>query len=217
MSQWQQAPWVIRWMETCFPRPSYDTADCSSGSSVNPEQIPGMSEASLLERYRLVVFDADDTLRQTTVPGKPCPHAPDEWTLKPGVEDLLKGVRWGEPSAPMFGLASNQDQIAYGLVSLEMAERLLRDLAYAATGNVPGTEALQLCPHAREANCECRKPQPQMLLNVMNHYSVDPEDTLFVGNAEEDREAAVRAGVTFMWAADLFRAEEPSREAQHQE
>jgi D-glycero-D-manno-heptose 1,7-bisphosphate phosphatase len=176
-----------------------------------------MPEASVFERYRLVVFDADDTLRQTTVPGKPCPHAPDEWTLKPGVEDLLKGVPWGEPSAPRLGLASNQDHVAYGLVSLEMAQRLLRDLLIAATGDMPAKEALQLCPHAREANCECRKPQPQMLLNIMKHYGVDPEDTLFVGNAEEDREAAARAGVTFMWAADLFGAEELSREAQHQE
>ena len=163
-----------------------------------------MPETEVLERFRLVVFDADDTLRQTIVPGKPCPHGPEEWVLKPGVREILGAVPWGGSSGPRVGLASNQDQVGYGMLSFEMAQRLLRDLAVAATGSEPAEAALQLCPHPREAGCECRKPQPGMLLSIMEHYGVQPEDTLFVGNAEADREAAARAGVRFMWAADLF-------------
>jgi D-glycero-D-manno-heptose 1,7-bisphosphate phosphatase len=163
-----------------------------------------MSETGVLESYRLVVFDADDTLRQTIVPGKPCPHGPEEWVLKPGVSEVLHGVRWGTAMGPQVGLASNQDQVAYGLISFEMARRLLRDLAVAATGSTPGEAALQLCPHSQDAGCGCRKPEPGMLLNIMEHYGVRPEDTLFVGNGDADREAAARAGVSFMWAADLF-------------
>ena len=163
-----------------------------------------MPEAETLHRYRLVVFDADDTLRHTVVPGKPCPHQPEEWVLKPGVRETLLQIRWGGEDGPLVGVASNQDQVAYGLVSLEMARQLLHDLAVAATGSNPDESAVQLCPHAREAGCRCRKPEPGVLLHIMNHYGVDPAETLFVGNAEEDREAAVRAGVAFMWAADLF-------------
>src|SRR3954468_24111539 len=110
-------------------RPPAGTGNCSSRSSAPDRRGPGVPEAGVLERYRLVVFDADDTLRQTTVPGKPCPHSPDEWTLKPGVEELLHSIPWGEPSGPRVGVASNQDHVAYGLLSLEMAQRLLRDLA----------------------------------------------------------------------------------------
>ena len=163
-----------------------------------------MPEPELLEGYRLVVFDADDTLRETTVPGKPCPHGPEEWVLRPNVREVLRHIPWGGVSAPSIGLASNQDQVAYGFLSLEMAQRLLLDLAVAATGSIPPREALQLCPHTLDAGCECRKPRPQMLLNIMEHYGVRPGDTLFVGNDEVDREAATRAGVTFMWATDVF-------------
>jgi D-glycero-D-manno-heptose 1,7-bisphosphate phosphatase len=163
-----------------------------------------MSEPGVLESYRLVVFDADDTLRQTIVPGKPCPHGPGEWVLRPGVREILRRVPWGEPEGPRLGLASNQDQVAYGFLSFEMARRLLRDLALAVTGSTPDEAAIQLCPHAPEDGCDCRKPEPRMILNIMEHYSVQPYDTIFVGNAGIDREAAVRAGVTFMWAADLF-------------
>jgi D-glycero-D-manno-heptose 1,7-bisphosphate phosphatase len=163
-----------------------------------------MPDPGILERYRLAVFDADDTLRQTIVPGKPCPHGPGEWVLRPRVRETLGGVRWGEPDGPRLGLASNQDQVAYGLLSLEMARRLLRDLAIAVTGNTPDEAALQLCPHASDDGCGCRKPEPRMILNIMEHYAVEPHDTIFVGNAGIDRDAAARAGVRFMWATELF-------------
>ena len=89
-------------------------------------------------------------------------------------------------------------------LSLETARGLLRDLAVAATGWAPPDPALQLCPHPRDGACECRKPEPGMLLSIMRYYGVEAADTLFVGDAEVDREAAARAGTSFMWASDLF-------------
>jgi HAD superfamily hydrolase (TIGR01662 family) len=163
-----------------------------------------MHDAGILTSYRLVVFDADDTLRETVVPGKPCPHRPGEWVLRRGVREVLQEVSWGERPAPRLGLASNQDHVAYGLLSFDMAQRLLRDLAAAATGSVPADPALQLCPHPLDGTCECRKPKPGMLLSIMDYYGVEPAETLFVGDAEVDREAAARAGTAFMWASELF-------------
>jgi histidinol-phosphate phosphatase family protein len=163
-----------------------------------------MREPDILTSYRLVVFDADDTLRETVVPGRPCPHGPGEWVLRPGVREVLQAVSWGERMAPQLGLASNQDHVAYGFLSLETARSLLKDLAIAATGSAPADAALQLCPHPLDGDCECRKPEPGMLLSIMKYYGVAPRDTLFVGDAEVDREAATRAGTSFMWAADLF-------------
>jgi D-glycero-D-manno-heptose 1,7-bisphosphate phosphatase len=163
-----------------------------------------MAEPRLPGGYRLFIFDADDTLRRTTVPGKPCPHRPDEWALMPGVRELLREVSWKEPGAPRLGVASNQDQVAYGHLSLAMARELLRDLVRSATGFVPADAALQLCPHPLEVRCGCRKPRPGMLVAIMRHYAISPEDTLFVGNHDVDREAAARARTAFRWAQDFF-------------
>jgi len=160
---------------------------------------------TLLERYRLFIFDADDTLRRTTVLGKPCPHGPGEWELMPGVRETLSRIPWGRPGGPHIGLASNQDQIAYGHLTLDMARRLLRELAIAATGTSPPEPALQLCPHQLDAACDCRKPNSGMLLRIMDHYGLTPDATVFVGNGEVDREAARRAGVAFVWSERLFR------------
>jgi D-glycero-D-manno-heptose 1,7-bisphosphate phosphatase len=161
-------------------------------------------KSRVFDQYRLFIFDADDTLRRTVVPGKPCPHHPAEWELIPGVGEILAEVSWDHPDGPRLGIASNQDHVGYGHLSLAAARGLLRDLARSATHHVPPDEALQLCPHALELPCECRKPKPGMLLAIMRHYRVGPADTLFVGNHEVDREAAARAGTAFQWAEDFF-------------
>src|SRR4051812_43450290 len=118
---------------------------------------------------------------------------------------MLSQVPWDDPCGPRLGLASNQDQVAYGFLTSEMARRLLRDLALAATGLAPPDAALQLCPHALDIQCDCRKPNPGMLLRIMEHYGVRPEETVFVGNDSSDCEAAQRAGVSFVWADEFFR------------
>jgi D-glycero-D-manno-heptose 1,7-bisphosphate phosphatase len=163
-----------------------------------------MDEPGIFDRYALFIFDADDTLRRTREPGKPCPLTPEEWVLLPGVRETLIPVIWGSPGSPQLGIASNQDQVGYGRLSVEMAQRLLQDLALSATGTEPNTAALRLCPHTTESRCDCRKPEPGMLLAIMHHYRTDPGDTVFIGNTESDLEAAARAGTAFIWAADFF-------------
>ena len=154
--------------------------------------------------WRLVVFDADDTLRTTLVAGQPCPRAPGEWALLPGVRAALAGVRWGAPAGPALAVASNQDQIAYGHLTEAMSRRLLGDAAAAASGHRPPDALLLLCPHALDIACACRKPAPGMLHAAMRTAGAAPGETLFVGNAESDAAAARAAGVAFAWASDAF-------------
>jgi HAD superfamily hydrolase (TIGR01662 family) len=167
-----------------------------------------MSSPGVFKQYELFIFDADDTLRRTIASGKPCPHGPDEWVLMPGVEQVLRQVQWGTVGGPQLGIASNQDQVAYGHLTLDMARRLLRDLSRSAANFEPPDAALQLCPHALDIDCECRKPKPRMLQAIMHYYGITPAHTLFVGNHEVDRETAARAATAFSWSKDFFCQEE---------
>ncbi len=49
-----------------------------------------------------------------------------------------------------------------------------------------------------------RKPEPGMLLQAMQDARVEPEQTLFVGDSEDDRGAARAAGCAFMEAGEFF-------------
>jgi len=45
--------------------------------------------------YRLIIFDADGTLRCCTVPGQVCPNADNQWELLPNVKEKLSEIDWG--------------------------------------------------------------------------------------------------------------------------
>jgi caffeoyl-CoA O-methyltransferase len=87
-------------------------------------------------RPDLYVFDADGTMRYTTVSGQPCPNRPDEWRLLPNVRETLGSMDWG-PAGPAFGVASNQNAVACGHLSEELARRMLLDTVEAAVGRPP--------------------------------------------------------------------------------
>jgi D-glycero-D-manno-heptose 1,7-bisphosphate phosphatase len=152
---------------------------------------------------RLYVFDADGTLRRTTVPGLPCPNAPGEWELIPGVRDRLSQIRWGEGGA-RFGVATNQGGVGLGYLSLARARSLLEEMVSKAFGVRPPPGSIEICPHAPHAGCACRKPEPLMLLRLMRRFGVSAGETLYVGDMDRDEEAARRAGARFMWARDFF-------------
>jgi D-glycero-D-manno-heptose 1,7-bisphosphate phosphatase len=153
---------------------------------------------------RLIVFDADHTLRRTTVAGQPCPHGPGEWELMPGVREVLSGRRWW-PHGPRLAVASNQDHVGYGLITPAVAESLLLDMVHAATGGVVDP-VVAFCPHRIEEGCACRKPAPGLLHRILGRLRIAPADALFVGDAAVDEAAAAAVGMPFRWAWDFFGA-----------
>ncbi len=159
-----------------------------------------MSDAAPIKLY---IFDADGTLRRTTVPGLPCPNRPGEWELIPGVRERLARIDWGAGGA-RFGVASNQGGVGVGYMTLAAARRLLADMVVAAFGVEPPPGSIEICPHAPYAACACRKPEPLMLRRLMRRFGASPAETLFVGDMDKDEEAARRAGTRFMWAHEFF-------------
>lgn len=167
-------------------------------------------------RYDLIVFDADGTIRETTVSGQWYPKAPGEWRIRPGVKERLATIDWNTVG---FGVASNQGGVFLGELSEATARKLLVDMAKEAmpewaamdTAFRPhlSTGFLQLCPHDPRGVCSCRKPMPGMLTRIMAWYDAAPARTLFVGNADTDRRAALNAGCLYMDEADFFGGGEP--------
>ena len=153
--------------------------------------------------FKLYVFDADGTLRRSTVPGQPCPNMPGDWELIPGVRERLAGIDWG-PKGANFGVATNQGGVGLGYMKLSAARLLLADMVVAAFGVMPPPGSIEVCPHAPHLGCPCRKPEPLMLQRLMRRFRASPAETLFVGDMDKDEEAARRAGTRFMWSHEFF-------------
>ena len=138
---------------------------------------------------KLYIFDADGTLRRTTVPGQPCPNQPGDWELIPGVKEHLATIDWG-PQGARFGIASNQGGVGVGYLTYDMARRLLEEMVIEAFGMSPLAGSIEVCPHAPYDNCSCRKPHPTMLVRLMHRFGVKRNETLSVGDMDRDEEAA---------------------------
>jgi D-glycero-D-manno-heptose 1,7-bisphosphate phosphatase len=55
-------------------------------------------------------------------------------------------------------------------------------------------EGFYYCPHEVDANCECRKPKPGLLLRAAEDLALDLSGSWMIGDSEADVEAGRAAG-----------------------
>lgn len=57
-------------------------------------------------------------------------------------------------------------------------------------------DAVYHCPHAPEAQCECRKPKSGMFKEAIKAFDIDVTHSWMIGDKPSDIEAALGAGIT---------------------
>ncbi len=154
----------------------------------------------IFENYKLVIFDADGTLRVCTIEGQEYPIEHNQWIAMPNVINEVSKYDWNEKH---FGVATNQPGISLNICSEQMCVALIEEMVKKAFGQLPPSEALQFCPHHVDGGCECRKPQPGMLNRIMEFYQTEASDTIFVGDSDRDEGAARNACCDFVWVHNI--------------
>ncbi|NLY03448.1 MAG: D-glycero-beta-D-manno-heptose 1,7-bisphosphate 7-phosphatase [Campylobacter sp.] len=56
-------------------------------------------------------------------------------------------------------------------------------------------QKVYFCPHSPEANCQCRKPRPGMILKACKEYDIDLKKSILIGDKLSDIKAGESAGV----------------------
>ena len=116
----------------------------------------------------------------------------EEAEIYPGVlEALAKASR----SAYKFVIVTNQSGVGRGLLDVEEAEAINRQLVievHRAGGRI---DAVCMCIHTPEQGCDCRKPKPGLLLHVAGLLGIDLKNSVMIGDAVTDMEAVEAAGV----------------------
>jgi D-glycero-D-manno-heptose 1,7-bisphosphate phosphatase len=56
-------------------------------------------------------------------------------------------------------------------------------------------DGIRYCPHAPDADCDCRKPRPGMLLSAIRELEIDPSRSVLVGDRRADIEAGRAAAI----------------------
>jgi histidinol-phosphate phosphatase family protein len=137
---------------------------------------------------RAVFLDRDGVLtreRQDYV------KTPDELEILPGLEAPLLEI---QKRGFRIVIITNQSVIGRGLTThLEMSkinEKLRRELGrFGCT-----IDAIYYCPHRPDEECDCRKPNPGLILKASYELGIDTARSWMIGDKDMDLEAAKRAG-----------------------
>jgi D-glycero-D-manno-heptose 1,7-bisphosphate phosphatase len=137
---------------------------------------------------KLVILDRDGTINHDS------DHyikSLEEWRpIKGSLEAIARLTQAGY----RIVVATNQSGIARGLFTTRTLFEIHDALQRAAAQAGGRIDAFFFCPHAADAGCSCRKPQPGMLLEVARRFNVALKDVYMVGDALRDVEAAAAAG-----------------------
>lgn len=137
---------------------------------------------------RLILLDRDGVINAES---EAFVKDADEWQALPG---SLAAIAALKRRGFLVGLCSNQSGVGRGLMNEAALGRIHEKLLTGLAEHGAALDAVRYCPHRPEDDCDCRKPRPGMLLEIMAELGVTPEDTVFVGDSLRDLEAAAAAG-----------------------
>jgi D-glycero-D-manno-heptose 1,7-bisphosphate phosphatase len=137
---------------------------------------------------KLVILDRDGVINADSAQFI---KSPEEWEPIPG--SLAAVARLNHAGFHVV-IATNQSGIGRGLFDMAtlnaMHEKMHRALAQVG-GRV---DAVFYCPHAADANCECRKPKPGMFNAIAARFNTSLAGVPAVGDGLRDLQAAAAAG-----------------------
>jgi D-glycero-D-manno-heptose 1,7-bisphosphate phosphatase len=134
----------------------------------------------VLDRDGVINLDSDQYIK-----------SPEEW--KPIAGSLEAIARFTQAGFHVV-VATNQSGVGRGLFDMATLNAM-HDKMHKAVGQIGGRiDAVFFCPHANDAGCTCRKPQPGMLLEIAERFGVDLAQVPVIGDSLRDLLAASAAG-----------------------
>ncbi|TRW42717.1 HAD-IIIA family hydrolase [Georgenia yuyongxinii] len=132
---------------------------------------------------RAVLLDRDGTLVHDV------PYNGDPELVRP-VDDAARALARLRAVGLRLGLVTNQSGIGRGRLT-PAAVAAVNARVESALGPF---ETVQVCPHAPEEGCACRKPGPGLVLRAAAALGVAPHECVVVGDIGADVGAALAAG-----------------------
>jgi D-glycero-D-manno-heptose 1,7-bisphosphate phosphatase len=142
--------------------------------------------ALFLDRDGVIIENRDEYVRSW-----------DDVVLIPGALQALATL--AERNSFRIVIVTNQSPIGRGLITQSDANEINNQLVgmiESAGGHVAG---VFMCPHTDADDCECRKPRPGLLLQAAAELHLDLSNSMMIGDALTDIQAARAAGVDDAW------------------
>jgi D-glycero-D-manno-heptose 1,7-bisphosphate phosphatase len=136
---------------------------------------------------RAVFLDRDGTL----IEDLDYPREAERVRLLDGVGAGLRALR---DAGFMLVVISNQSGIGRGIIDPDEAKAVHERFVAELRAEHIELDGVWYCPHAPWVQCDCRKPQPAMLLRAAEQLDVALAESFRVGDKLSDAQAGHRAG-----------------------
>lgn len=113
-------------------------------------------------------------------------------TLITGVAD---GLRKLQSSGFLLIIITNQSGVGRGYFSKDDVNIFNKKLIDELDNYGVKITDVFTCFHSPEDKCTCRKPAPNMILEALKKYNVDPEKSFMIGDKNSDVEAGQASGI----------------------
>lgn len=118
------------------------------------------------------------------------------------IDDVFAACRQFNANGYLIVIVTNQAGIGYGYYTEEQFNQLNDWMLAQFAENGVVISAVKYCPHHPTKakppylkTCDCRKPEPGLLLEAIEELNIDPAKSLLVGDKISDIEAGKAAGV----------------------
>ncbi|WP_041960284.1 D-glycero-beta-D-manno-heptose 1,7-bisphosphate 7-phosphatase [Sulfurospirillum arsenophilum] len=110
-------------------------------------------------------------------------------------EGVFEALKHFQSLGYLLIIVTNQSGIGRGYYSEEDFQTLMSWMRQELLHVNIKIDAVYRCPHAPEANCECRKPKSGMFKEAIKDFGIDVSRSWMIGDKKSDIEAARGVGI----------------------
>ncbi len=145
------------------------------------------SSARSTGNKRGIFLDRDGTIHADTG----YLHSPEECRIYPAA---LQGLKLLAESGFLLFIVTNQSGVGRGYFPASAVEAVHRKIEDELGRDGIRLAGIAYCPHRPDEGCRCRKPSPDLVLELAGRHGVDLARSWFIGDKISDIQTGRRAG-----------------------
>ena len=110
------------------------------------------------------------------------------------LDNIPEAIKMLKEKGFLVIVITNQSAINRGLVTIEILNEIHNHFQKFLKENNTSIDDFYFCPHRPNENCQCRKPNPGMLIKAAQEHDIDMNQSFMIGNSLTDVQAAEKAG-----------------------
>jgi len=115
----------------------------------------------------------------------------DELEIFPFIGKCIKQIN---ENGFLVIVITNQSAIGRKLITDNDVENIHKFIQQYLKEHNAKIDAFYYCPHHPTDNCDCRKPEPGLLIKASRDFSIDLKNSWMIGDHDRDVESGLNAG-----------------------